>query len=143
MDIPSGLTLMGARLYDSNTGRFFSVDTVFGGNENAYTYPNDPVNTADLDGLTKIPKKKANRCLKELGWCTTKAKNVFDLCKAFMTPYFLCELAYSSMVYRCHAIYKKCLNKAFRKTKKVTIQNMVVRQYWKYFDEWHVEIYGC
>ncbi|WP_286217392.1 RHS repeat-associated core domain-containing protein [Paraoerskovia sediminicola] len=46
----TGLTLMGARLYNPVTGAFTSVDPVVGGNTTAYTYPQDPINTFDLDG---------------------------------------------------------------------------------------------
>lgn len=47
----TGLTLMGARLYDSTTGRFLSVDPVSGGSCNSYDYVcGDPVNMLDLDG---------------------------------------------------------------------------------------------
>ncbi|MGW1768470.1 RHS repeat-associated core domain-containing protein, partial [Streptomyces sp. NPDC002073] len=46
----SGLTLMGVRLYNAQTGRFLSPDPVYGGNANAYVYPGDPVNSFDLDG---------------------------------------------------------------------------------------------
>lgn len=49
-ETPTGLILMGVRLYNSATGRFLSVDPVPGGNPNAYTYPVDPVNMYDLDG---------------------------------------------------------------------------------------------
>lgn len=46
----TGLMLMGARVYNSSTGLFTSVDPVEGGSSNDYAYPTDPVNTFDLDG---------------------------------------------------------------------------------------------
>jgi large repetitive protein len=46
----SGLTLMGRRLYNSETGLFTSVDPIFGGNANSYTYPTEPIKQFDLDG---------------------------------------------------------------------------------------------
>lgn len=45
-----GLIIMGARLYNPNTGRFLTVDPVAGGNANAYIYPADPINTSDTSG---------------------------------------------------------------------------------------------
>ena len=45
------VVLMGARLYDSVTGRFLQVDPVPGGSANAYDYVSqDPENANDLNG---------------------------------------------------------------------------------------------
>ncbi|WP_078957674.1 DNRLRE domain-containing protein [Streptomyces glaucescens] len=47
----TGLTLMGVRLYNPATGRFLSLDPVYGGSANAYEYTYaDPVNKFDLSG---------------------------------------------------------------------------------------------
>ncbi|MCX8530422.1 MAG: DNRLRE domain-containing protein [Rhodoluna sp.] len=47
----TALILMGARVYNPETNQFTSPDPVKGGNENSYTYPNDPVNFQDFAGL--------------------------------------------------------------------------------------------
>jgi len=49
-DTASGLLVLGVRLYDPATGRFLSLDPVYGGGDNLYGYPADPVNQFDLDG---------------------------------------------------------------------------------------------
>ncbi|WP_078910299.1 DNRLRE domain-containing protein [Streptomyces sp. NRRL S-87] len=49
-DTLSGLTLMGARLYDPATGRFLQADPAAEGGANAYGYPADPVTMYDLGG---------------------------------------------------------------------------------------------
>lgn len=46
----AGLILMGVRLYNPETGRFLSIDPVYGGGDNFYGYPGDPINQYDLDG---------------------------------------------------------------------------------------------
>ncbi|BDZ59639.1 hypothetical protein [Barrientosiimonas endolithica] len=52
----AGLTLMGVRLYNPATGAFTTPDPVYGGNDTAYTYPQDPINSFDLDGKWRKPK---------------------------------------------------------------------------------------
>jgi RHS repeat-associated protein len=50
-DALAGVVLMGVRLYDPGTGRFWSTDPEPGGNATAYDYCSaDPVNCTDLDG---------------------------------------------------------------------------------------------
>jgi RHS repeat-associated protein len=58
-----GLILMGVRLYNTVTGMFSSMDPVPGGNANPYTYPSDPINSFDLDGMKRCkPDSKKWYC---------------------------------------------------------------------------------
>ena len=50
----TGLIQMGVRVYDPVTGRFLSTDPVYGGNDNSYTYPVDPIGGYDLSGKARI-----------------------------------------------------------------------------------------
>ncbi|SCE72700.1 RHS repeat-associated core domain-containing protein [Micromonospora mirobrigensis] len=50
-DAGSGVLLMGVRLYNTRTGRFLSVDALYGGSDNPYEYcKGDPVNCSDVSG---------------------------------------------------------------------------------------------
>jgi RHS repeat-associated protein len=55
-DTNSSLILMGARVYNSYSGRFLQTDPVLGGSANSYDYAGaDPVNKQDLSGSIATP----------------------------------------------------------------------------------------
>jgi RHS repeat-associated protein len=62
-DLPLGLSHVGARQYDSFTGRFLSRDPIgFAGGFNLYAYcDNDPVNSVDPDGEQARPIRRIVR----------------------------------------------------------------------------------
>ena len=72
-----GLTLMGARLYNPNTGTFLSRDPVAGGNDNTYTYPADPIIKFDLNGQW-WRRAKRNTVKLGLHWCSLGVCLVLD-----------------------------------------------------------------
>lgn len=54
-ETPSGVTLMGVRLYDPTIGRFLSVDPLPNGNATAYEYcAADPTGCTDLTGAFRV-----------------------------------------------------------------------------------------
>lgn len=63
----AGLTLMGVRFYNGVRGLFTSLDPIHGGNDTAYSYPNDPINQVDLDGQ-RGRWKKAWKWAKKNKW---------------------------------------------------------------------------
>ncbi|MGW4200628.1 DNRLRE domain-containing protein [Streptomyces sp. NPDC004726] len=74
----SGLTLMGARLYNPATGRFASVDPVDGGNSNAYDYcSGDPVGCSDTTGQFSINDiwHEGEACVKYWWLCGSVAQH--------------------------------------------------------------------
>ena len=75
-------TLMGARLYLPTWGQFGATDPVNGGNANAYTYPTDPINRADLNGLKAGPA-----CYGETGATRTRCRNARN--KGVRSPDFM------------------------------------------------------
>jgi RHS repeat-associated protein len=71
-ETPSGITLMGSRLYNPESGRFLSRDPVPGGNANPYEYcSGDPVNCYDLSGNYAIGGllPEAAICALFILWC--------------------------------------------------------------------------
>ncbi len=84
-DTPSGIVLMGVRLYNTATGRFLQVDPVPGGSCNPYEYTcADPVNQEDLDGkavpiiagLVLLGRAVWTACRVSKGWCARAGKYV-------------------------------------------------------------------
>ncbi|MEE1832318.1 DNRLRE domain-containing protein [Streptomyces sp. SP17KL33] len=75
-ETPSSVTLMGVRLYDSDTGRFLSVDRIVGGNASSYDYCfADPINCYDISGNYSINGliPEAAICALFLLWCADMA----------------------------------------------------------------------
>ncbi|MDW4903478.1 RHS repeat-associated core domain-containing protein, partial [Streptomyces californicus] len=76
----TGLTLMGVRLYNPDSGRFLSVDPLYGGSANSFEYCyGDPINCRDLDGrwvhFFGGFYKDINRNKIRIAWSKKKKKN--------------------------------------------------------------------
>ena len=69
-DTPTGLAIMGARLYNPATGRFLQLDPIYGGNRNAYVYVVNPLNEFDLDGRHACWRSWG--CLRERAYRTAR-----------------------------------------------------------------------
>jgi len=91
-DRESGLKLLGVRYYDSQVGRFWSLDPIKE-ERNWYGYVgNNPVNLVDPTGLSVA------------GWlCRQKCWAIYYL------QVGECYVAYSGMVALCFALYVTCL----------------------------------
>jgi hypothetical protein len=79
---------MGDRLYNPTAGRFLSADPVAGGNENAYNYPNDPVNSSDPSGNCICQGEDLRSLFYEMSaywhtYCQTGCWNVIHLGKVY------------------------------------------------------------
>ncbi|MGQ0465112.1 MAG: DNRLRE domain-containing protein [Sporichthyaceae bacterium] len=79
----SGLALMGARLYNPSTGQFTSTDPEYRGNETAYSYPGDPVNSHDVTG------RRMYTLNYDLGYFGASANSFFAELKFRFGDYFL------------------------------------------------------
>jgi RHS repeat-associated protein len=80
----ANLVLMGMRLYSSVVGRFTSRDPVVGGNENAYDYPDDPINHLDPTGATYVDRIEWHR--KSPKYNGHDSLNIFLTSKGRFTP---------------------------------------------------------
>nr|WP_189264458.1 RHS repeat-associated core domain-containing protein [Streptomyces fuscichromogenes] len=69
-DTPSGLTLMGARLYTPATGCFLSQDPVEDRGANAYSYCSaNPVDCSDIGGTWDFDGVEGPSTKAERDWC--------------------------------------------------------------------------
>lgn len=74
-DAPSGIMLMGVRLYNPTTGRFLQVDPIYGAGCNAYEYTcADPVDKTDLNGKWPCWTKKCMLKAAAKKWKALKKK---------------------------------------------------------------------
>jgi RHS repeat-associated protein len=91
-----GITLMGARLYNPATGRFLSRDAVYGGNDNTYVYPADPINETDLNGECN-PFKNFTECIKQ-AVAKTISSGLYSVIATFAGAFICSALAIASFI---------------------------------------------
>ena len=78
-DTPGGLVLMGARLYATGSGRFLSVDPVYGGNSNGYEYcSGDAINCTDTSG--EVSCRTAQKRVSRIRWTPIVSFRVKVIC---------------------------------------------------------------
>lgn len=72
----SGLKLLGRRLLNPVSGSFTSRDPVFGGNTSDYSYPQNPIDESDLNGMYKLGRHEKRACARYALGCFA-ARNAF------------------------------------------------------------------
>lgn len=118
-DALGGFLLMGVRLYNSATGRFLTRDPVAGGNDNSYTYPVDPVNDLDLNGMWSL-----RGALKKTGkWIKKHKTDIILTAAAFAVPGGGAALVMGVRAYRTAQVIRKVkIGKDFAASRSVTIR---------------------
>lgn len=117
-ETPTGITLMGVRLYNPATGRFLQRDPVLGGNANSYVYPADPIRTYDLSGMFKtswgwtkvsftLNKRENNALASGGGWAAAALGGIKKLGPYGRVAYYV-FLAYGFMAWVA-SLYNRCL----------------------------------
>lgn len=131
-DTLSGVTLMGTRLYSATTGRFLSVDPVYGGNANAYVYPTDPVMAYDLDG---------RRMACDSGWYGTRCQHHYNTSWIFYKRYWSygswVPSLYSQMPKVLKELFSQAMSLAFVGAFGVTGSSWQVRKRYKKYYRWY------
>ncbi|WP_055531898.1 DNRLRE domain-containing protein, partial [Streptomyces graminilatus] len=112
-DTPTGLTLMGARVYNPATGRFLQTDPVPDGSANAYEYGyGDPVNSFDLDGQSSHkPRHCGITCSLIFSGLNMLLSNI--ACKFFAEASMICSAVIGGLMAIAKYTYE-CYNRCFR-----------------------------